>query len=194
MRSASRSDVWRIPIGSKFAASSSSVGGLVGDLGVEPAHDRGERHRPLAVRDEEIGRQEHALGAVERPQRLALVRAADDDPAAGELRAVERVQRAPPHVHDVVRHVDDVRDRPHAREMEARAEPLRRRADPHVAEAAPDVPRAAAEVLDGDVDGLRARDGRILRVRESQRAVAEGGDLAREPDHREQVGPVHRRA
>ena len=35
-------------------------------------------------------------GAVERPQLLALVRAADDDPAAGELRAVERMERAPP--------------------------------------------------------------------------------------------------
>ena len=32
------------------------VGGLVGDLGLEPAHDRGERDRLLAVRDQEIAR------------------------------------------------------------------------------------------------------------------------------------------
>ena len=127
------------------------------DLGLEPAHDRGERDGLLAVRDQQVARQEPALGAVERPQGLALVRAADDDPAAGELRAVERMERAPPHVHDVVRHVDDVRDRPHAREMEPAAEPLRGRPELDAAEHAADVARAALEVLDPDVDGLGAR-------------------------------------
>ena len=80
--------------------------------------------------------------------------AANDDAAAGQLRAVEGVERAPPDVHDVVRHVDDVRDRPHAREVEPAAEPLGRRPDADVAEHAADVARAALEVLDPDVDGL----------------------------------------
>jgi hypothetical protein len=61
----------------------------------------------------------------------------DGDATAGELRAVERVERAAPDVHHVVRDVDDVRDRAHVGQIEARAQPLRRRADGDVAEDAP---------------------------------------------------------
>ena len=86
---------------------------------------------------------EAAERPVERPQLLARARVPDDDPAAGELRAVERVQRAAHDVHDVVRHVDDVRDRAHLGEEEPRPQPLRRRADRDVAEDPADVARAA---------------------------------------------------
>ena len=89
-------------------------------------------------------------------------RAADDDAPAGELRAVERVQRAPVDVHDVVRHVDDVRDRPHPGRVQARAQPHRRRADGDVPEDAADVARAAVEVVDRDVDPLRMHDRRVV--------------------------------
>ena len=56
-----RSEVRSTPIGSKFAASSSTSVVCVLDLRLEPAHDRGERDRPLAVRDQEVARQELAL-------------------------------------------------------------------------------------------------------------------------------------
>ena len=52
--------------------------------------------------------------AVQRAQLLALLRSADDDPPAGEIRVVERMERIAEREHDVVRHVDDVGDRPHA--------------------------------------------------------------------------------
>ena len=118
------------------------------DLGVEATHDRRERDRSLAVGDQQVGLEQLALRAVEGPQDLPRARATDDDPAARQLRPVERVERAPPHVHHVVRHVDDVRDRAHAGPVEARPQPLRRRADRDVSEGPADVARAAAEVLD----------------------------------------------
>ena len=90
----------------------------VRDLAVLAAHDRREGHGALAVRDEEIVRVDRAERPVERSHLLARACVAHDDPAAGELRPVERVQWAPPDVHDVVRHVDDVRDRAHVGQME----------------------------------------------------------------------------
>ncbi len=107
--------------------------------------------------------------------------------------AVERVQRAAPDVHHVVRHVDDVRDRAHLGEEEARAQPLRRRADRDVAEDAADVARAAVEVLDRDVDLLGVDDGGIVGLGRMELATEERRDLARDADHREQVDAVHRR-
>ena len=169
------------------------LGRALRDLGVEPAHDRRERYRALPVRDQEVTRDQRPLGAVERPEALPLLRPPDQDPAAGELRAVEGVERAAPHVHDVVRHVDDVGDRAHAREVEARTEPLGRRPDRNAAEPAGDVPRAAAEVVDPDLEGLRIGHRGIVRFGRAQRPVAERRDLAGDPDQREEVGPVHGR-
>ena len=65
VRSASRSDVRRIPSGSKFAASSSTSVVAVRDLAVLAAHDRGERDRALGVGDDEVVRH-RARGASRR--------------------------------------------------------------------------------------------------------------------------------
>ena len=129
---------------------------LVAHLAVLAAHDPGDRDGPLRVGDHEVGRRELALVAVERADLLPRLRAADDDPALREERAVERVQRRAEREHDVVRDVDDVRDRAHAGGEEPRLQPGRRRADAGVAEDPADVARAALEVLDADVDRLVA--------------------------------------
>ena len=150
-------------------------GRLLGHLRVEPAHDPGEGDRALAVGDDEVGRVELAQVAVEARELLARPRAPDDDPAARERVEVEGVQRVPEREHDVVRHVDDVRDRAHPGSGEARLHPRRRLADPHVPEEAAHVARAALEVLDGDVRRLVA--GRL-------------GVVAR---HRPQLAPEERR-
>ena len=55
---ASRSEVWRTPIGSKFAASSSTSVVASETSRLEPAHDRRERDGALAVGDQEVARQE----------------------------------------------------------------------------------------------------------------------------------------
>ena len=176
------------------------VGGLeehlgrpVRDLGLEPAHDRRQRDRPLAVGDHQVARKQLPQRTVESAQRLALVRTPDDDPPAGEQRPVERVERAAPHVHHVVRHVDHVGDRAHARQVESAAQPLRRRADRHVAKDACDVTRAAGKVLDEHVNGLGSRDQRVLRLGRAQLTVEQGSDLTRDADHGQQVRAVHRR-
>ena len=193
MRSASRSEVLSTPIGSKFAASSSTsvVSSATSDSSPPMIAASATAFSPSVI-NRSLGRSRRSVPS-SVSQRLFLVRAADDDPAAGELRAVERMQRAPPHVHDVVRHVDDVRDRTHPREVEPAAKPLRRRPDPNAAEHAADVARTAFEVLDPDLDGLGVRDRRIIGLGQPQLAAAERGDLSRDPDHRQQVGPVHRR-
>ena len=67
--------------------------------------------------------------AVERCHLLARRARADGDPAAREPRTVEGVQRAAVDVHHVVRDVDDVGDRAHARRVKAGAQPHRRRPD-----------------------------------------------------------------
>ena len=184
----------RIPSGSKFAASSRTSVVVVRDLALLAAHDRCESDRPLAVGDEEVVGVEAAQRAVERAQLLAGARAADDDAPAGELRAVEGMQRAALHVHDVVRHVDDVRDRAHLGEMEPRAQPLRRRADRDVAEHAADVARAAAR-------SPRRRRPRAPSSTTAGSSISGGWssppserrDLPRKPHHRQQVDAVHGR-
>ncbi len=165
----------------------------VGDLAVLAAHDRRERDGLLAVRDEEIVRVEEAQRAVERAELLARAGTPHDDPAARELGSVERVQRATPDVHDVVRDVDDIGDRAHVREIEARAQPLRRRPDGDVAEHAPDVARAALEVVDSDVDRLLVDELRVVRIGWMEVAPEERCDLARKPHHRQEVDAVHGR-
>ncbi len=91
----------------------------VRDLAVLAAHDRRERDRALAVRDEQVVRLEPAQRAVERAHLLTRACVPHCDAAVRELCAVERMKRAPPHVHHVVRHVDDVRDRAHLGEEQA---------------------------------------------------------------------------
>ena len=119
-----------MPTGSKFAASS-STDVVDSETSVSsPPMIPAMRDRPLPVRDQEVLRLERALLPVERPQALALLRAPHADPPAGERVEVERVQRAAERVHDVVRHVDDVRDRTHARRDEPGLQPVRRRARP----------------------------------------------------------------
>ena len=137
------------------------VRGRVGNLAVLAAHDPGDRERTLAVGDQEVGRVELAEDAVQGSDLLAGAGTPDDDASVAEAVGVEGVQRAAERVHDVVGHVDDVRDRAHSGRGQARLQPGRRGRDPGVAEEAADVDRAAFGVLDRDGDllvGRRARD------------------------------------
>ena len=137
---------------------------------------------------------EVAKRPVERAQLLARACVPHDDPAAGQLRAVEGVQRAPPHVHDVVRHVDDVRDRAHVGEEEPRPQPLRRRADRDVAERPGRCSEdSAAKSSIAMSTSSASTICRILWCRRVQLASEQRRDLARETDHREQVDAIHRR-
>ena len=159
-------------------------------LALLAAHHAGDRDRPLGVRDREVVGRELAHLAVERPDPLADARPPDDDAAFGKPRPVEGVQRAAEGEHHVVRHVDDVRDRPHPGREQPRLEPGRRAADGRVAEDAPDVARAALEVLDDDVDGLLAGGLRIASRGRRELGPGKRRHLARDAVDRGQVGPV----
>ena len=126
VRSPSRSDVRKTPIGSKFAASSSTSRRLRRHLAVCPAHDRRERNRLLAVGDQQVSLVDPSQRAVEGCDLLARPGVADCDASTREPRAVEGVQRASVDVHHVVRDVDDVGDRAHARGVKPGAKPHRR--------------------------------------------------------------------
>ena len=145
-----------------------------------------------------VGDQEVAL--VERRRVPSSVRISSpararrtDDAAAVELRAVERVQRASVDVHDVVRDVDDVRDRPHPGCVQAGPQPHRRRADGDVPEDAADVARAASGSSTTISTHSGCRIGGSVDVDGQELAVEQGRHLARQADHREQVDAVHRR-
>ena len=90
------------------------VGRAFADLRLGAAHDPGERDRARLVGDHQIVRLEHTLRVVERDEPLPRTRAAHDHLAVQRVE-VERVQRVPEREHHVVRDVDDVRDRAHAR-------------------------------------------------------------------------------
>ena len=97
-----------------------------GDLRAAAAHHAGQRDRPRVVSDHHVVRVEHALDAVQRDQPLAGLGPPHHD-RAGQPGPVERVHRLPGLQHHVVRDVHGERDRPHAGEEEAAAQPERGR-------------------------------------------------------------------
>jgi hypothetical protein len=137
-----------LPIGSKFAASSSTAVVVsvtsVSRPPISPASATGR----WAVGEHEVALVQLAELPVERPQLLAFARAPDHDAAIDEGVQVEGVQRAAEGQHHVVGHVDDVRDRAHARGLEPRAQPDRRGRHRDVAEDAADVAWAGLAILD----------------------------------------------
>ncbi len=166
------------------------VGRLVAHLAVLAAHDPGDRDRPAGVGDDEIRRRELPLVAVERDDLLSLGGVADDDPLLREQRDVEEVQRRAEREHDVVRRVDDVRDRPHAGGQQARFQPGRARLDARAAKDAADVARAGVEILDANVHLLVAVPRRIAPRRRRQLRARQGGDFARDPVHGREIRTV----
>ena len=182
-----------MPSGSKLAASrSTSLVESVTSLSSPPMIAARATARSPSVIRRSAGSTERSVPSSVRTSSPARAWRTTILPS-GELRAVERVQRASPDVHDVVRHVDDVRDRAHVGEMQPRAQPLRRRADRDLPEDARDVARARVEVVDRDVHVFRLDDRRILGAGRMQLSAEQRRDLAREPDHREQVDAIHGR-
>ncbi len=154
------------------------VGGALVDLGVPAAEDAGDHQRALDVGDHEHLVVECAFHAVQRDDPLARRGTADDQPAAADLAGVERVQRLPVGEHDVVGHVDDVVDGPHAGVREARLEPRRGVPDAHAPDHGGAVARAQLRSGDLDRDVLgrrraaerrRGRDGRRRQVQARRR-------------------------
>src|SRR5688572_8954565 len=96
---------------------------LLTHLGVEAAHDPGECDCTFTVGDDEVHWVELPKCPVEAREPPPRPRPPDDEAPAAGSGEVETVQRVAEGMHDVVGHVDGVRDRTHARRYEARLEP-----------------------------------------------------------------------
>ena len=164
------------------------------DLGVGAAHDAADALRRLGVGDHEHRRVERALLPVQRAQGLACARAPRRQPCAAQPGMVVDVHRASEVVHDVVRDVDDVRDRSHAGGVHPRLQPERRGAHGHVLEDACGEARAELLVVDRDRDPVGreaiADRGRLAVVERREIDAEDRVDVARDAAHGEQVGPV----
>ena len=73
--------------GSKCAASMTISVVAAADLGVGAAHDAGQPDRPGVVGDDQVLGVQHPLGAVERGQLLAGLRAAHPDRPVSRVRS-----------------------------------------------------------------------------------------------------------
>ena len=167
---------------------------VVAHLGVGGAHDAGDALRRLRVCDHEHRREELALLPVQRAQHLARPSAPRRQARAAQMRVIVGVERAAEVVHDVVRDVDDVRDRAHPRGVQAGLEPERRRADLDVLEDARREAGAEILVLDRDRDPVGrqpvAECGRLAVVERRQIDAEDRVHVARHAPHREQVGAI----
>ena len=191
----SRRAVRRIVTGSHHAASRRTF--FVSRVtAVRVPHDAGEGDRALGVRDDDVGGLERALDAVERHELLAARGLAHDEPAAGELVEVERVERLAGVPQDVVRRVHRGRDRLAPIAARRRATRGRgRRGDP-AHERAPKrrQSRGTSITIEASVLGGVAPGARAPRSAPPCPAglAGHGGDLAREPAVAHRVRPVGR--
>ena len=130
------------------------------DLGRETSHHATNADCDVvAVADQDVGRRHLALDPVERDDLLAVTCLADAEATALELREVVRVVRLPELEHHVVRDVDDVVDRAHARARQPVGHPGGRLGHPHAGDHARGEPPASLLVDDRHVDtGRWARD------------------------------------
>ena len=165
---------------------------VAGDAGLLAAHDAGQGDGLLDVGDDQHLRGELDDAAVEARQLLPFLGPADDDPAAGELPEIERVDGLSGREEDVVRHVDDVVDRPQAHGLDPRPEPVGGGPDDDAADEEAAIARAEGLVEHLDVGEvgrpLLELDDRPLRLDET--GAGHRRDLAGDPEMAQRVGPV----
>ena len=100
------------PSGSNQADSIRMFFVLLGDHGVEAAHDARQRDRLFRVGDDQVFGRELALHAIQRFQRFASLRPPNDHAAAFEQIEIEDVRGFAPLPQDVVGGVDRIADGP----------------------------------------------------------------------------------
>ena len=169
-------------------------GRRIGDLAARAAHDAGDARDALAVGDHQHALGQRALAAVERRDRLTRPRRSSFEDAPRHAGVVVGVDRLAEVMHDVVRDVDDIRDRAVAGCHQARPHPERRRRDAHVAEDARREARAqgGSGALDADpvLERAVAASLGLAVVELGQAQTAGGREVARDAANAEQVGTV----
>ena len=155
----------------------------VADLGIQPAHDAGQRNRALSIADAEIVLIHLIVLLVERHDMLARVRAADNNLISAKEILVKGMHRLPHFQKDVVCDVHDVGNGVHPAQCQSAAHPGRGRTDLHIVNVVRHISRAEIRRLDRDLEAillyvcLMAADGRLF-----QRFVQNRRDLAGDPE------------
>jgi hypothetical protein len=166
------------------------------DLAVAAAHHARDGDRPRGVADQDVLGRKLPFLLVERADRLAGMGAPHDDRGLREARAIESVQRLPVLHEHVVRHVDEVRNRPQTDGPQARLHPPRARSDRQARDDAPRVPRAADRVVDAEPRTFRHRHvvgvGPEVHGRATEGQPEERRDLAGDAEMPKTVGAVRR--
>ena len=188
------SPTWRCPTARSTPTRAGSRSCSASTSESRAAHDPGDAlRRPFAVADQEVV----VVSSRSTPSSVVIfspgVASRTTMPATGEATEVERVQRTAAFEHHVVGDVDDVADRPHARETQPALHPVGRlphrdRRDPH------DEARAAVGRLD-DADRAverRRRRGPASSSVSGERQTEVRGEIARDADDAHRVGTVGR--
>ena len=167
--------------------------GVVHDFALLAAHDAGQTRRALVVGNDQHFRCERVRLAVQRRQRLALMRAAHDDRLLAHLAQVERVHRMAGFQHHEVGNVHDVVDRTHACAVQIFAHPLGRRADFHVRDDSGAVARAVGLVLHAHLRVIGEHALAVFRegnLGHDEMLAQHGRAFARNAPHAQAVGTV----
>ncbi len=99
------------------------INGFRANFGVDSAHDAGEGDGSLGIGDDQHGRSQFALAAVDADEGLAAPGVADDDLSAVDLGEIKGMKRLTEFHHDVVGDIDDVVDRADADGFEPSRDP-----------------------------------------------------------------------
>ena len=155
------------------------VGGGVGDLGGGTAHDPGQADRGVGrVADEQVVAGVRARSTSSRVTSVSpSAGPADPEAAAAEGAEVVGVRRAAELEHDVVRHVDQVVDRPHAEQRQPVGDQRVRgpgRSRPASTRAVNRPQRSGSAISTVTSVGRRAPSGRHRRRRERRTAARAG--------------------
>ena len=166
--------------------------GGIGNRAVRAADDAGDGDRPAGIGNHEVRRIERVALLVQRLDRFAGTRGANDNLVALEFGGVEGVHGLRDFRQHVVRYVDNVIDRVQADGFEPLLQPLWRRLDRDVLENQRGVARAQRVIFDRDSYWRAAGKFRGFH-RIDQLAAQNRGDLARHSVVTPQIGPVRQR-
>ena len=168
------------------------LGGVVLDFGIEPAHDSGQGHLPLAIANHQVVPGQNPLGPVQGDEPVAGLGQLDHDAPLFEPVHVKGVQRLTDFHEHEIGDVDHVADGPDPGRGQAVHQPEGRRTDFHVL----DHPRHVPGAVVGIDDGHRGQvlDARIrfpqIDGRKRERQLIDAGQFPGHAHHGQAVGPV----
>ena len=164
----------------------------IGDLTTGPAHDPGHGHGAYGIRDHEHGFGQGALLVIQGGHTLACGGAAHHDPAIGQHRKIERVQRLAALEHDIIRDINDVVDRSYTATGQTATHPERTRLQDGARQDTCGIARAVGRIGHLHAGPLRHRLATFCQygLRHLEFHAIERGHFAGHADHAQAVRTV----